>query len=116
MTTVGVGQSVNLVTLIVPASLYNSTGYLTVGFKSGYGVDDFSITALCNSTNFGLEATLAPTTSPTSHPTQHPSAVPSAILSLAPTVDCIPDVTVTSTGSMGFNYPPIEVISQNMIW
>jgi hypothetical protein len=113
LTTVGIGPTVNLVTLIIPASWYNSTGFLTVGFKSGNGVDDFSITSICDSTDFGPETTMAPTTSPTSHPTLQPSVVPSEMPSLSPTTGCTPDVKVTSTGSMDFNYPPVEVISQN---
>lgn len=105
----GASESVTLVSMVVPEEWYEDTTQLTVAFMAAYGIDDFSITTICN-TSLPDYPGYSPKITPS--PTDSPSVSPSQVPSSSPSYDCVPNIPFQSTSeAVGWNGLPIEVLS-----
>ena len=112
-----VAPAANVATLVIPSRWY-PMGRLSVSFGQGIGIDNFSIEAICTSTLESLDLygpgfTPTPTMIPTITPSAMPSGYPSATPSASPSADCVPDIKYSQSGSLMFDYPPIEIVSHD---
>jgi len=102
----GNGLTANSITLTIPARWY-PLGRLTVSFGPTVGIDNFSIDAECGSpletlSYYGPDSTEPPTATPSDMPTP------------SPTMDCVPNIVYTPSGSVKYDFPPIDIISTDM--